>query len=130
MEMENEFGVACVDGDINTINKIMKTGYNDYDYGLRCACSGGQYEVAMLMLEKGANIGGSVPHLAGEGGNRKLIDFFIARGYNKFNNYLNGAASDQNVSLMLDMIKLGADDLKTAVYYWNLKEYRKTHQTP
>jgi glutaminase len=59
-ELLTTFLYACMEGDINTIKRMITSGYNmntgDYDKrtGLHIAAAEGHYDIVQLLLENGA----------------------------------------------------------------------------
>ncbi len=146
----SSFCDACKNGDINQVlliinqvgdNPLIKLNYNE---GLRYACYYGYKNLALLMIEKGANIyqeglcsacyyGHKELVLlmiekrdmnlnynwalssACSGGHKELVLLMIEKGANDYNDGLHGACYGVHKELIYFMIEKGADINKCSI---------------
>src|SRR5579872_4292830 len=52
---QRQFYVACLTGDINLINSMIKSGIKIFDAGLVSSMTENNYNIALLMINYGSN---------------------------------------------------------------------------
>ena len=108
--MDNLLYNACSIGDIESaLLEIQNNNYHNWNRGLANACYGGHKELALLMIEKGANDWNWVLANACLRGHKELALLMIKKGANAWNWGLTLACYGGHKALALLMIEKGAD---------------------
>jgi hypothetical protein len=106
---------GCVE---DVLESILNGG--DIDMGLTGACNGGQKELALLMIERGAvRFDGGLAE-ACFGGHKELAELMIERGAIDFNWGLVEACRNNHKELALLMIQLIESSGDDAYFNWGL----------
>ena len=112
---ENDDFVAGFIGHYEKCNRIRRA-----DDGLYGACEGGNFEVAKLMISRGAAIWNVGLYHACKGGHLDLVMLMISHGARAWNLGLSGACQGNRTSIVKQMIEFGANDLGY-VLHWACK---------
>lgn len=122
-DLDLTFYDACKKGDIKTIKKMVKNGYNSGDYGLGIACKKCHEKVVTYLIDKGASDFYSAFLHACSGGSREIVDIILRRSPHWITNYdqdawqygLNNASRWGHLPIVKMMVGKGATDYNAAL---------------
>lgn len=83
-KLNSKFKKQCINGNIDSIKRLLKKGANDFNVGLFIACKYGHINVVKLMLKKGANDINVGFYKACKYGHLNVINLLIENGANDF----------------------------------------------
>jgi hypothetical protein len=102
------FWYACVGRHIELMRSFLPATYDDLNDCLDKACFNGDYDIAVFLIDHGANTFDSGLVSACFGEHRELIDLMISHGANNWNQGLYYACWRKNRNLIDEMISRGA----------------------
>jgi hypothetical protein len=120
---------ACKGGNINIVYYIIDKGkpYLCFNWcqGLRSACVGGNLKIVKMMMRYVESDGrtfyqiqlNDILYYGCYGGNKKVVEYLIKKGFDNWNEGLYGACQGGYKSLVDYMILKGANKLKKAISY-------------
>lgn len=100
---------SCIGGNKDLINFVLEfEDTDDFDIGLWGACNGGHKDIALDMIQRGANNCNIGLLGACRGGHIDLINFMIDKGANDWNSGLLGACEEDHIDAAELMLNKGA----------------------
>lgn len=104
---------ACLNGNLDIVELMIKHGANDWNDGLIHASHGGHLDIVQLMIEKGADDWNSAFYRACQHtDNLDVMNLLIDKGGDEFDidQGFNNVCAIGNIDMVNRMISLGVDD--------------------